>query len=722
MIIKRITINNYRSYYKSNTFDFKEGLTLIIGDNGDGKTTFFEALQWLLKTDLEDSSLEHFSEMRKEELEIGESDRVSVSLDFEHDGEKSVTKSFIVERTSEDKFTTKSFSFVGYETRNSERVQGSGKFLISRCFDSFIQRYSMFKGESNLNVFDDKQALKMLVDKLSDIHEFDVYEELTSSFEEKSYKAYEKECKSDKKTKSEAERLGTLKEQVVRDLNNNRLEIIDCKRSSEAFASKIEVLESNKEASERYQDIKSIIKSREQKVAELKGKIGREDLNINLLDKMWILAPFSKVFSEYKKKIASFNKEKRRQHESFLKEQGVKAGKQEIIEQISTLDNGSAKLPWYLPDEKTMQEMIDDEICKVCGRTAHKGSEPYEFMVKKLAEHLAHLKVQNKAEEDNENPKEEFLFVNRYIDELTNISISLGGDNEREVTTLPSLIKDKLDLIDRFKQDLDVAKSRLVEAEDDKARLLIQTDGLTEEQLDLDFTNLKGYFEQKGKADIRLAELKQKEQGLLEKQKEVNKAIEDLNPTSCMAKTYQRVHTTLEKIAKAFKEAKETNLREFLDNLEQCANNYMDRLNENDFHGEIRLVRTVEAETTIKIKLMSENKTEIKNPGGAQRTTMYMSVLFAISDLTSSKQEENYPLIFDAPTSSFGSIKEEVFYNIIDKIDKQCIIVTKDLLVNGNLDYNKINDLTCSIYRIRKAPGFNKNNLATIRTQIEKVK
>lgn len=49
MIIRRIEIENFRSYYgNENIFEFGDGLTLIIGDNGDGKSTFFEALQWLL--------------------------------------------------------------------------------------------------------------------------------------------------------------------------------------------------------------------------------------------------------------------------------------------------------------------------------------------------------------------------------------------------------------------------------------------------------------------------------------------------------------------------------------------------------------------------------------------------------------------------------------------------------------------------------------------------
>ena len=51
MIIQKIEICNFRSYYKSNTFELDNGLNLIIGSNGDGKTTFYEALEWLFRTD-----------------------------------------------------------------------------------------------------------------------------------------------------------------------------------------------------------------------------------------------------------------------------------------------------------------------------------------------------------------------------------------------------------------------------------------------------------------------------------------------------------------------------------------------------------------------------------------------------------------------------------------------------------------------------------------------
>jgi len=71
---------------------FSDGLTLILGDNGDGKTTFFEALEWLFNTNAESGTLYTISEKRKAEMMIGDKDDVSVYISFEHDGDKSSRK------------------------------------------------------------------------------------------------------------------------------------------------------------------------------------------------------------------------------------------------------------------------------------------------------------------------------------------------------------------------------------------------------------------------------------------------------------------------------------------------------------------------------------------------------------------------------------------------------------------------------------------------------
>lgn len=43
MILEKLIIYNFRSYYGRKLFEFGKRLNLILGANGDGKTTFFEA-------------------------------------------------------------------------------------------------------------------------------------------------------------------------------------------------------------------------------------------------------------------------------------------------------------------------------------------------------------------------------------------------------------------------------------------------------------------------------------------------------------------------------------------------------------------------------------------------------------------------------------------------------------------------------------------------------
>lgn len=98
MKLNKIIIKNFRSYYGENCFELSDGLTLVIGDNGDGKTTFFEALEWLFDTSKDNKSESNISEMRKAEMGIGDSDEVSVTMTFDHRGEKEICKKFIFEK------------------------------------------------------------------------------------------------------------------------------------------------------------------------------------------------------------------------------------------------------------------------------------------------------------------------------------------------------------------------------------------------------------------------------------------------------------------------------------------------------------------------------------------------------------------------------------------------------------------------------------------------
>lgn len=723
MIIKKIVITNFRSYYGENTFELSKGLTLIIGGNGDGKTTFFEALEWLLNTSLEIKELSNVSEMRKSELAIGEVDTMSVSMLFEHNGEKEVTKSLTFEKMSDGNCKVTNYSFRGYETNGAERMLRTGKSLIDSCFDSYIRRYCLFKGESQLNVFNEPTALKTLVDKFSDIRKFEDFVEVASDLEQKSETAYTKECKSDTKVAKRVGELQRRKEELEGKISELRRDIKKQEEVASTYQLKLDDLEKHQVTSERYQEIKDRLKTKNEKLSRLKSLI-LVNYNAGLLDNFWILSPYTQIFKEFQKKVSALSKEKRLQNNQDIATKAAAKAKKEVVDEIASFANGKSKLPWYLPDEQTMREMLDDEICKVCGRPALRGTEEYKFMEGKLHEYIRHMQEEAdiKAEELEEKP----LFEGRAIEDLHAMSISFGGTTAMEIAKKYQEVKDLIEFVDDRKKDIAIVEAEIQEIEDDKSRLLIQADGISEDMLNKNFNDIKGYFEQRNRAEQRISEYKVEMKDYQNDLERVRQEFDSLDPSSGMAKVYGKVHTLLDKVMKAFINAKKENLRRFLASLSEKTNEYFKLLNENDFRGEIRIRQT--ANDSAEIRLFSSNGTYIKDPGGAQETTMYMSLLFAISDLTTLKKEEDYPLIFDAPTSSFEDFKENIFYNIIDKIDKQCIIVTKDLLEvdkktgQKTLNTEKIEGMTCSVYRIEKKAGYDQEDLSTIRTIITPIK
>ena len=722
MILKEVKIQNFRSYYGAdNNIQLSPGLTLILGDNGDGKTTFFEALEWLFNTAVDDRSETNISEKRKSELAVGEDDTVMVEIKFDHDGEKELIKSFKFEKRPDGSIYTSDFRFVGIENVGSERLSIDGKRLLERCFDAIVRKYCLFKGETELNIFNGETALQSLVDTFSDVRKFQEYVEMTTHFEEDSARVVEKEMKSDEKAAKQARSLQVDMTNAKKERDYLIGEIKTQEKAIEDYSTRLEVLERNQSACEQYQIIKQRITKKKDEINRLSAHV-EVDYNTSLLDDAWILRSFLPILQEYQKKVAALSKEKRKLEAQDIEAKAKAKGAHEAIEQIQKLANGVAPLPWNLPDKDTMQEMIDEEVCKVCGRPAPKGSDAYNFMVEKLNQYLR--KVEEEAKKRAAEVEAQPLFPNEFIDELRTRSIQIGGDSEKWVAHIATEIADRLAFIQSRKLEILNLKQQLQEAEDEKTRLLLQSQGLTEEMLEVSFTDFKGFSDRKNRAEIEKERLERE----LKDQKDLIRELEEqyakIETDNTSIKIYQRVHTALKKIMEAFSNAKERNIQEFLQMLEEKANDYMEILNKNDFRGLIKIVRKIDGKA--EIRLYSSNDTIIANPNQALKTTMYMSVLFAISNITTLKREEDYPLIFDAPTSSFGDIKEDVFYNIIDKIDKQCIIVTKDLLVKQGdeavLNEDKINELTCSVYRIKKKEGYDVLDLSTIQTTISKVK
>ena len=709
MIINKIEIQNFRSYYRDNSFELTDGLNLIIGSNGDGKTTFYEALEWLFRTDgTNKMDTKFISKKRSEELFANDSDDVRVAMTYEHKGRiKTLEKMFHFTKSFDGEISTSNYSFSLIEKNGVERIVQDGvKFDKDLPFE--MRKFIMFKGESDLDVLQNSNAMKLLIDNFGDVKDFDAYFAFMEYATRNADKARDNAQKLDRKNEVRIRQLNSIIEQKTGLLSDIAREIKTKEDEAVNFKDLLKNIESRKEASKMLVSVNRRIESLTQKRAETAARI-KEDYTINLLDDMWILMGFEGIAEEYSSKVNTVDLRRRKLEKDYL----LTAGAEKVIKKMQT---NFVPLPVHIPGQKIMEEMLEEEVCKICGRPAAKHSEPWNFMLRRLEEYKQSLS----ADEDEDI---EPYYKNNYVVELQKRDTTLN-DNLAEITKLRRKIHDAIAFNNRLHDDIKKIEANLEIEYEQKKRILAQTDGLSEEQLMNNYEKITDWMDKQNKAENRVDILKrQREQhrsALEDAQLELSK-ISEGTPAAMRAKTA----LVLRHIAEAFKSAKEENKKRLLNAIEDEANLFMEKLNTNDFKGTIRIIEKSNGQG--EAFLMNNDSARIFNPNTALKTTYLMSVLFAIGKLSSEKDKTELPLIFDAPTSSFTDTKENEFFSVISSLEKQVIIVTKSFLRDGSngetiLDTNKVKDINGRVFRIEKKRPFDDKKLGTIQTVITKIK
>ena len=709
MIIKRIEIQNFRSYYRENSFELSDGLNLIIGSNGDGKTTFYEALEWLFRTDgTNKMDTKLISKKRCEELMPDDSDDVRVAMTYEHKGRiKTLEKMFHFTKSFDGEVSTSNYTFSLIEGNGVERNIVNGE-LFDKDLSSEMRKFIMFKGEADLDVLQTSNAMKLLVETFSEVKDFDAYFAFMEYATNYANKARDNAQKLDKKNQDRIKKLNSDIEREKGFLSDIEREIKIKEEEAVNFENLLKNIEKSQESSKLLVSVNNRIENLKKKRLETVSRI-KEDYTINLLDDMWVLMGFGSVADEYSNKISEMDKKRRKLEKDYL----MTAGAEKVIKKMQT---DFVPLPVHIPGQKIMQEMLDEEVCKICGRPAKKHTEAWEFMLHRLEEYKESLKV----------PDEEEIapyYQNNYIGELQKRDTTLN-DNLSDITTMRHKIQELIAFNNRLHNDVKKIDANLENEFEQKKRILAQTDGLTEEQLMANYESISSWMDKKNLASSRVDTLKRQR----EQHRAIHdQAINDLSKVSegTAAAMYAKTALILQQVSDSFRNAKELNKKRLLLSIEDQANIFMEKLNTNDFKGTIRIIEKANGQG--EAFLMNNDSARIFNPNTALKTTYLMSVLFAIGKLSFEKDKSQLPLIFDAPTSSFTDAKENEFFNVISSLEKQVIIVTKSFLRDGSngevyLDKSRIDSINGRIFRIEKKKPFDDKKLGTIQTVITKIK
>src|SRR5690606_29743840 len=129
--------------------------------------------------------------------------------------------------------------------------------------------------------------------------------------------------------------------------------------------------------------------------------------------------------------------------------------------------NNAVPLPIGIPSKAHMEEMLHDEICKVCNREAKKDSEPYNFMMLRLE---TYLKSQAKKETE-EKISDEPLFKKDYTNRLVNLSVS-HEDNLKNLREIRTTIKDLFEFNADRKKDIELLNEQLEKEKTERDKVL----------------------------------------------------------------------------------------------------------------------------------------------------------------------------------------------------------------------------------------------------------
>lgn len=738
MIINKLTINNFRSYYGEKVFVFSKSLNLILGSNGDGKTTFFEALNWVLtpkdapkeegEVNPEDATL--VSAKMFHLLNVGEKGKVSVSVEITYEQDKFtnhriIERCFEVEKLNDGDMAISNRchdAYVCTSGRKGRKIMTLREVLeTGGAFPAVIKKYHLFKGEDKLNIFDNKDTLQNLIDLYSDVKDIVPFKGFASFAKNMAEKVI---AGTRQKATVHTNAANKLKKEIVsleKQLEEYEWQLTQAQNNYSDADEKLEGLKEDMVAIKKINELQEKEKEIKRYIAVVQKRID-EDYSRSLLDKQWILMGFGPVLDEYNRKMKSFVVSKENIEKDYEKKQEAEHDKERTQKAKTELE----KIAWKMNDVEKMKYMLHTHRCAFCGSEAPEGSVPYDFIKQRIHDVIELLTP--KPSDKKVDVKKYFTLDN--IGDLAKMGEKLADEESKmfvDMDSIPAAIDARFEENQKLRDEIASCGRELdktVEKIDNLNANSVSGINLKDYANDIDSINrLVSKREDSGLEKNRLLQLsipKAKEE--LQKKRGELKKVMKASGNDAQYDVYEFFNHLLN----AIENTEEATTEELLVTIAKNANVFLSQLNVDDFTGVIRIYTR---NNKPMIDLEDKNGKIITNPNTSLLTTMHISILLAISELTKESRRSEYPLIFDAPTSSFDEGKDKSFYDCLNaKVEKQCIVVTKSFLYKNELtgefeiDKEELSKLNCKKFRIKKlSDGFDKLDITTIDTQVNEI-
>jgi DNA sulfur modification protein DndD len=679
MKINSITINNFQSYYEEQTIEFGDGLNLIIGNGGKGKSKLFNAFYWVLfgkiyvtsegwctTDDLYLSShkaLHKFEYINKKALYDAKIDgKVDCYVQLDLTDDKG--HNYIIERQAsairqpvqewdkpESWNVSPSSLKVTYDVATgTKNVNGiMAESIITDLFPEGIRGYIWFQGESldSLIDFRKKQNLK---DAVRHISYYPYYEKLTSIISKAKAKIESQESRK------------------LREANKQNSEIRSLILKIDFLRGKIQTEEENK-------------KKYENNIAQIEIALADDET------KMQGLAGFSKLIKDYdecEKEILRINNqltEIDNSQRSLLPSLWILRGTDKLIEKSKEIISSHVELETSVPEKKYIDEpsraklediLNKDHQCFVCGSPVDEAHpHAVEWILNRLRMQEEYYKELDDFRNNLEFSKQFNMLVGKIQDYPDFVLRSLKGidrqfqETEEEMDRLIAKRRKQLEK----KTELD----KQIENVKQKYGVDPHREASTVPTLTSNIRASRGNLEKQRKL---LESCKSAISDYTRQQQDAERELNSMGANNTgtvtqVAETeWKHISTFLEAVCK---DVQEKARKELLKKIEERANEFYEKFTEHDKGYKGRVEIDEDYTITFDGGLNTSHEDRKK-----------MSIINALLSLNQDALQTYYPFISDAPTSSFDPSTTHKYLLGIKDIFGQSIIMTKDVEVGSD--------------------------------------
>lgn len=657
MIIQRIKIENFLSYFGTNKFEFDEGATIILGQNNTGKSKLFDAFNWVLydrafSTEDEDwydtktwgDSL--VNRRAKLECKVGETVSTAVSITFSDDeGDFYIlSREYEVKREESNLFTSPSKSALYLTITSSD--QKNTKYLddknaydkICELFPQNLSRYFLFQGESISQIMSlgKRSSFRKALNDLSQIEVFERLKKVTEKVSKQVLAEFDAQEEEDKA-------LWATKIELVRKIERIKSNLSNFEKQEQVYNNEIEkvktVLTKKENQLKEFEEVAKMLKDIETTKQLLKSKNEFRDQLIetqrNSLIETWQYAGLEGIL------------------ESFLEIYSVNKREKRIPEPIR---------------QEFIKEMLAESTCKICGTPSPVGSHQHE-------------KIQS------------FLNDKSLDREIETINILSGTADRtlRKVKEVPDALESFYNRLDQLDSEIKRVKLEITIKEQKLSNIIPA--GITSDELQqINFGQIRT---DRNTAMSDLESVTANLNKVIGQREFAERDLKDATARFDVIVSQSSNPELRDKLILAghLKDTAENFYSRFFEKLindiQEKANEYFGEMTkENRAHsGRVKVDSKVN-----EVYIIDEKGNKVENINQANKVSLQISFVAAIIDVSNHFWSRYFPFIADAPISALGGDNKPMAIKTMIKIFKQAIIILKDDAITHD-DAHLRNDL-----------------------------